>query len=292
VERVGGFDPFRIAGLTALCRELGRVAAVHLPEHPGGAVAVCHLLSFDGLEQPPADDLEALLGTGRSPGGFYPADHVAQAPQRLSAAGAADLRFRSCATVASVSPFGDWQGQHQHDAGGGSGGFGEGLGEAEVGVEVAGWEPLGVEQLAGVRDPLVNQDQAGAVPAEQPVEVVARVGCGPVGVSDYLIAVPAAQSPGELAPQGADLGSARAGLSPRRGSSGGGGAHPGRHHLVLASRPCAAHGSPPAAVPPPPSHHAPTAHPNPLIDHAKQAGPTSTIPTKPSPEWEPQISWR
>jgi hypothetical protein len=66
--------------------------AVEVVEGARHGVAGDELLFLDErLEQPPADDLEALLGAGRPPRGLDAPDGVAQPVQRRAPALAADL---------------------------------------------------------------------------------------------------------------------------------------------------------------------------------------------------------
>ena len=92
VDRIGRLDALLVLGLAALRRELGLLGAVELGEGPRHHVPVLELGGVgEGLEQPPADDLEALLGGGRPPGGLHPPDHIAQPVQGLAPAGPAHL---------------------------------------------------------------------------------------------------------------------------------------------------------------------------------------------------------
>jgi len=86
-------------------------------------------------------------------------------------------------------------------------GVGQRLREGEVRVERSGGQPVQAVELAGVRDPLVDQDEAWRVRPEEVHERLSRVRPGAIGVGDERMAVCAAELPGQLAPQGADVGS-------------------------------------------------------------------------------------
>ena len=84
--------PLLVVGVAALGRELLVLRAVEIGEGPRHHVAVLELRRVgQRLEEPPAHDLEPLLGAGRPPRGLDPADHVAQPVERLAPALAAHL---------------------------------------------------------------------------------------------------------------------------------------------------------------------------------------------------------
>ncbi len=91
VDRVGHLDPALVVGLPALRRKLLLLRAVQLREGAGHGVAGHELLAGQGLEQPAADDLEALVGTGRPPRRLDAADGVLEPRQAPCAPLAADL---------------------------------------------------------------------------------------------------------------------------------------------------------------------------------------------------------
>ena len=67
VDRVRQLHPPPVGGLGGRRREVAGLAAVHLGEGPDHAVAAAGLVGGHGVEQAAADDLEALVGTGRLP---------------------------------------------------------------------------------------------------------------------------------------------------------------------------------------------------------------------------------
>ena len=92
VDRVGRLDPLLVVGVAALGRELLVLRAVEIGERARHHVAVLELRRIDQrLEQPPAHDLEALLGARRPPRRLHPPDDVAQPVERLAPALAAHL---------------------------------------------------------------------------------------------------------------------------------------------------------------------------------------------------------
>ena len=68
MDRVGRLDALLVFGFAALRRKLGLLVTVKLGEGARHDVAILELRRVgQGLEQAPAHDLEALLGTGRPP---------------------------------------------------------------------------------------------------------------------------------------------------------------------------------------------------------------------------------
>ena len=72
-------------------------------------------------------------------------------------------------------------------------------------VEGAGGQVLGAVELARVGDPLVDEDEAGAVLLEELLQGRARVGASTVGIGDKRVAFCPAELPGQLAPERVDL---------------------------------------------------------------------------------------
>ena len=169
------------------------------------------------LEEAAANDLETLVGAGRTPGRIDAADHVAKPGQGLTPAHASDLDIVGLSVVAG--PVGRGQADDEEAVGREFGRLGEGLGEGELGLEGAGGQVAFVVQLAGVGDILVDQDQGRAVVCQQLTEGVAGVGgvlvVGAhafVGSARFAVAASGmAQLPGKLAPQSAHLGAVRLG---------------------------------------------------------------------------------
>ncbi len=167
VDRVGVAQALLVLGLVGLGRELLLLGPVQLVERAGDAVAGDELLArHDRLEQPPAHDLEALLGAGRPPGRLDAADGVAQPVERRAATLAAHLdvvgdRVRGAGRVRRRQAD-DEQALLRE-----LGRLGQRLGEGEVRLERAARQVALVVELARVGDPLVDQDQARAVVVDE-----------------------------------------------------------------------------------------------------------------------------
>jgi len=71
-------------------------------------------------------------------------------------------------------------------------------------VERPGRERVVGVELTGVRDPLVDQDQAGAVALKQLAKRISGTRARAVGVGEERVGFGAAELPGQLAPHGAD----------------------------------------------------------------------------------------
>ena len=157
------------------------------------------------LEEPAADDLEALFGARWPERRLDPSGDVPKSVQRLPALLAADLNVvnlgvRRCPAVGRREADDD---QTVVDC---LGGLGEGLGKSELCVEVAGGQVAFVVELACVAHPLVDQDQARAVLGEDLAERVAGVRRVPIVGLDPGVGVPASELPRQLAPQRVDTG--------------------------------------------------------------------------------------
>ena len=182
-----------VVALTAGERELGGLIAVELAEgvHHGVLRGVGGL-GVDGLEEPAADDLEALLGAGRPPGGFHAAEGITQAVERRPPGLSANLDVAGRNTGDDQSP------------GHGFRRFGERLGEAHVRVEAAAGQAVEAEEVARVGHPFVDQDERGGGAAEQ---LAQGIGAGAhrlaIRLGHERIAGRAEQLPGHLAPHGA-----------------------------------------------------------------------------------------
>src|SRR5690242_6248743 len=77
-------NPFLVVRAPALRRELGRLNVIQLREASSRQVPILELIAGNGLEQPPADNLESLFRCCRPPGRFDTSNHVAQAIQCLA----------------------------------------------------------------------------------------------------------------------------------------------------------------------------------------------------------------
>ena len=171
--------------------------------------------------RPLAHDLVRLGPRRRAPLIGDAADDVVQAVQGVSATLSTDLQitgFRGLALLIVLvglhGPALTGRHRHQHQ---GAGhilrGQGQGLGERELGLEQpTGHGSLGVGcvgELAGVGDPLVDQNDGRAELREQLAHQVAGVGAGAVGVGDDRVPLRTAELPGQLAPQRVHHGAVR-----------------------------------------------------------------------------------
>jgi hypothetical protein len=101
--------PLLVVGVAALGRKLRLLRAVEVGELPRDHVAVLELVGVgQGLEEPPAHDLEAFLGARRAPGRFDAPDHVAQPVEGLAPAlpPTSTSLARGCAASPEVSDAG------------------------------------------------------------------------------------------------------------------------------------------------------------------------------------------
>ena len=94
VDRVGHLDPAFVVGFPAFGREFLLLGAVQFDESAGNGVAGNELVSRERLEQPAADDLEAFVWAGRTPGCFDAADGILQSGERFAAPSPRRLRCR------------------------------------------------------------------------------------------------------------------------------------------------------------------------------------------------------
>ena len=213
MDRVGRLDPRLVLGLPDTRGELPRVHAVVLGESPCRRGDGRDRLRVRLLEQTLAHDLVRLGPRRRAPLIGDAADDVVQAVQGVSATLSTNLQitgFRGLALLIVLvglhGPALTGRNRHQHQ---GSGhilrGQGQGLGERELCLE----QPtrhgsLGVRrvgELAGISDPLVDQNDGRAELREQLAHQVAGVGAGAVGVGDDRVPLRTAELPGQLAPQ-------------------------------------------------------------------------------------------
>ena len=166
MDGIRRLDAFFVIAVAALGRELRLIGPVEIRECARHHVAVLELRCIGHrLEQAPPHNLEALLGTGRPPGRFHPANDVAQPLKRLASALAADLhivrlRMRGARCVRGR------QTDHQHAVFGQLGRLGQHLREGELRLEAPRRQIALVVELARVGDPLVDQDQARRVLVE------------------------------------------------------------------------------------------------------------------------------
>ena len=84
--------------------------------------------------------------------------------------------------------------------------FTQRLGKGKVRLERSGGQIRRGVQLAGIGDPFVDQEQAGAILVEEFLQRIAGVGSALVVFFDELVAFLAAELPGDFAPEGADDG--------------------------------------------------------------------------------------
>ncbi len=92
MDGISGFQAALVASLPAVRWKLLRLGAVQVGEGPGNRIEGGEVpLLRDGLEESPAHDLEAFLGTGRSPHRLQAAERIAQALDSFAAAFATDL---------------------------------------------------------------------------------------------------------------------------------------------------------------------------------------------------------
>ncbi len=205
VYRVGRLDPVFVGDLTALARELPSVLAVELHELASDS---CDVALGGGVrldEQSPADDLKRLVRRGGPPLVSDTPNDVLQSLERLATVETADLQIAAPVDVGvpRVARRRDRDDQecpgHRLDR------LGERLREGELGVERAGWEVVPSVELPGVRHPLVNQDQAGRVLTQQGCQRSPGIGAVAVVLRDDVVGGPAAQLPGQLAPESAHL---------------------------------------------------------------------------------------
>ena len=159
--RIGRLDPLLVVRVTARGRELLALGPIEVRERPGDHVPVRELRGVrERLEQPSPHDLEAFLGARRPPGRLDSPDHVSQPIERLASALSADLDVIGLG-VGRAGRIRGGQADHEQAVIGELGGFGQHLRKAELGLEAAGRKVALVVQLAGVGDPLVDEDQAG-----------------------------------------------------------------------------------------------------------------------------------
>ena len=85
---------------------------------------------------------------------------------------------------------------------GGAGRLGESLGEGELGIEGATGQVRGVVELAGVGDPLVDEDEARAEFVEELAKGVACISGRTVIGGDTGVSLGSAELVGEFAPEG------------------------------------------------------------------------------------------
>ena len=201
VDGIGGAHALLVVGVAALGRELLLLAAVEVGKRPRHHVAVLELGGVaQRLEQAPAHDLKALLGRGRAPRRLDAAHHVAQAVERLAAALAAHLDVVG-ARVRRAGGIGGGQRDDQQAVRRQAGGLGQRLGKGELRLEGAAGQVAAIVQLAGIGHPLVDEDEAGAVVDKELAQLVAGVGGAGVVGRDAVVGGPAAQLPGQFAPQ-------------------------------------------------------------------------------------------
>ena len=112
------------------------------------------------LEKSPPYNLEAFLGTGRTPGRFDTPDDVPQPIECLPPALPTDLDVIRLG-VGGPGRVRGRQADHEQAVVGEFGRFREHLGETELGLEASGGQVALVMQLAGVGNPLIDEDQAG-----------------------------------------------------------------------------------------------------------------------------------
>ena len=204
MNRIGGLDPLLVADIPTLGWELLVLAPIELSECPRNHIPVLELRRVrERLEEPTPHDLETFLGTRRSPGRFDAPDDVPQAIERLAPALSADLDIIGPG-VGRPGRIRGGQADHEQAVVGELGRFGQRLGEAELGLEAAGGKVALVVKLAGVGDPLVDEDQAGAVIVEELAQRIAGVRRLLVVGCDAVERLPAAQLPRQLAPEGSN----------------------------------------------------------------------------------------
>ena len=190
-----------VVGVAALRRELLVLTAVEVGERAHDDVAVLEPLRVgERLEQSPADDLEAFLGAGRPPRRLDAPDDVAQPVERLAPALAAhlDVIREGVRRTTSVRR---GEADHQQAVAGQLRRFGQRLRERELRLEAACGQIALVVELARIGDPLVDQDQARTEVDEELPQRVAGARRALVVRGEPGIGFPAAQLPGELAPQ-------------------------------------------------------------------------------------------
>ena len=105
----------------------------------------------------------------------------------------------------ACSLIGGGNGDDELGTGDGLDSLGQILREGEVRLEGACGQVLGVVELPGVGDPLVDEDQARGVRGEHVLQGGTRVGTCAVGIGYQVVPCPAAQLPGKLTPQRVDL---------------------------------------------------------------------------------------
>src|SRR5690606_35053948 len=153
---------------------------------------------------------EAYLGAGRPPRRLHAADDVLETLERLAPPRAADLDVVGVGV--RRGGVGGGQADDEQAALGELGRLGERQREAELRLEAAAGEAALLVELAGVGDPLVDQDEAGAVVVEERAERVAGVGGVLVVGADALVGAAGlleaagaeAELPRQLAPERAD----------------------------------------------------------------------------------------
>ena len=205
MNRVGGPDAAFVVGSAALRGKLDLLQAIQFGEGPGGDVALREgVRPGERFEQPPAHNLEALLGAGRPPRRVDPAQHVAQPIQGAAPANASDLGVvRLGVGRIGSRDVGSRQRDHQQTVARELHRLGQRLGESELSLEAARRQIGVVVKLARVGDPLVDQHQAGPVLLQQLPQHVPGTGRPLIIGAHPLESLPAAELVGELAPYGA-----------------------------------------------------------------------------------------
>ncbi len=196
VNRVGRFELPPIRPLAASRGEVGLVLRVQAGEPIDDRIPRGELvLVRDGIEQPPPDDLEPLVGAGGSPRGSEALEHVFQRGQGELAVLPADLDLRRRDRRDHQRPLGRL------------GRLGQRLRERRLRLEVPGGEVAPVDRVARVGHPLVDEHEARRVLLEQRRQHLrARARALGVGIRDELVALGLAELPRHLAPQRPNLG--------------------------------------------------------------------------------------
>ena len=145
--------------------ELGKCAGDHIPIPESDRIC-------ERLEKASPHNLEAFLGTGRTPGRFDAPDDVSQPVECLPPALPPDLDVIRLG-VGGPGCVRSRQADHEQAVIGEFGRFREHLGKTELGLETAGGQVALVMQLAGVGHPLIDEDQAGTIFIEEFPQCVA-----------------------------------------------------------------------------------------------------------------------
>ena len=205
-------DPLLVVRIAAVRREFLLIGTVQIGKGPCYHIAIPELSLFEErLEQPPPHNLKPLFCACRSPRGLHASNHVPKPVQCFAPTLTANLHIiRQC--MWRSRRIRCRQADHQHAVIHILRRLGERLGKGKLRLEVPRWQVALVVELAGIRHPLVDQDQAWSVLFEQFAQRIAGIRgllvvCGNARIGLLGLLQPTlsiAQLPGHFAPQRAN----------------------------------------------------------------------------------------